>query len=83
MAKNVTIAGASYSGVPAIDVPQTGGGSARFYDCVGSRTITENKTEDVTGLASVTVAIPFVTVYSGSSTPASSLGQNGDIYVVV
>lgn len=32
MAQNVTIAGASYSGVPAIDVPKSGGGTARFID---------------------------------------------------
>jgi hypothetical protein len=32
MAQNVTIAGASYSNVPAIDVPKTGGGTARFLD---------------------------------------------------
>lgn len=32
MAQNVIIAGASYSGVPAIDVPKSGGGTARFID---------------------------------------------------
>lgn len=32
MAKNVTIAGASYSDVPSIQVPVTGGGTASFYD---------------------------------------------------
>lgn len=32
MAQNVTIAGASYSGVPEIDVPKTGGGMAKFTD---------------------------------------------------
>lgn len=32
MAKNVTLWGASYSGVPSLVVPQTGGGSAQFYD---------------------------------------------------
>lgn len=32
MAKNVTIAGAAYSAVPSIDVPQTGGGTASFFD---------------------------------------------------
>lgn len=57
MAKNVTIAGASYSGVPSINVPQTGGGTATFYDCVGSKTLTENGTADVTGLASVLVDV--------------------------
>lgn len=32
MAQNVTIAGASYSDVPAIDLPKAGGGTARFMD---------------------------------------------------
>lgn len=32
MAQNVTIAGASYSGVPSIEVPKTGGGTAGFFD---------------------------------------------------
>lgn len=32
MAKNVTIQGAEYPDVPSIILPQTGGGSAQFYD---------------------------------------------------
>ena len=32
MAQDVTIAGASYSDVPSIEVPKTGGGTAEFYD---------------------------------------------------
>lgn len=32
MAKNITLMGASYSNVPAVDLPQTGGGTARFVD---------------------------------------------------
>ena len=32
MAQNVRIAGASYSDVPAVDIPKTGGGTARFVD---------------------------------------------------
>ena len=35
MAQNVTIAGASYTGVPAIEVPKTGGGTATFADPSG------------------------------------------------
>lgn len=33
MSKNVTLWGSSFSNVPAITVPQTGGGTARFDDC--------------------------------------------------
>ena len=32
MAQNVTVAGASYSDVPSIVLPKTGGGTALFYD---------------------------------------------------
>lgn len=32
MARTVTIAGATYNDVPALDIPASGGGSARFYD---------------------------------------------------
>ena len=32
MAKNITLLGASYSNVPAVNLPQTGGGTARFTD---------------------------------------------------
>ena len=32
MAKNITLMGASYSDVPAVVLPQTGGGIARFDD---------------------------------------------------
>lgn len=32
MAQNVTVAGASYSDVPAVELPKTGGGTAKFTD---------------------------------------------------
>lgn len=32
MAKNITILGASYEGVPAVTLPKTGGGTATFID---------------------------------------------------
>ena len=32
MAKNITLLGANYPDVPAVDLPQTGGGTARFID---------------------------------------------------
>lgn len=32
MAQNITLLGASYSDVPAVDLPKTGGGTARFID---------------------------------------------------
>ena len=32
MAKNITLMGANYPDVPAVNLPQTGGGTARFVD---------------------------------------------------
>ena len=49
----------------------------------GSETKTANGTYDVTNLASLVVALDFVTVRTGSSDPSSSLGSNGDIYLKV
>lgn len=55
---NVTIWGASYTDVPAVDLPKTGGGTARFVD-----------EEEI------------ITYYTGTSTPSSSTGSDGDIYL--
>lgn len=53
----------------------------------GNKAITENGTGiDVTNYATVSVAVPepdFVTYYTGSTDPASSLGVDGDIYFKV
>jgi hypothetical protein len=43
MAKNVSLLGANYPDVPAVDFPQTGGGTARFTDVSD----TTAKAEDV------------------------------------
>lgn len=47
----------------------------------GSETKTANGTYDVTNLASLVVAVPIVTYYTGSTAPSSSLGSDGDIYL--
>jgi len=48
----------------------------------GNKSITSNGNNiDVVGYATVSVAVPFVTYYTGSGTPSSSLGSNGDIYL--
>lgn len=47
----------------------------------GSETKTANGTYDVTNLASLVVAVPIVTYYTGTSNPSSSQGSNGDIYL--
>ena len=60
MSQNITLWGATYSNVPALTLPKTGGGTAKFIE------------ED-----------ELITVYTGSSTPSSSTGENGDIYLKV
>lgn len=36
MAQNITLMGASYSAVPAVQLPKTGGGTAKFTDVTGT-----------------------------------------------
>lgn len=70
---NITLLGASYTDVPAVTLPQTGGGTVTFYENGGSPTlitksITENGTyyasdDNVNGYSEVTVNVPS----SGSS----------------
>lgn len=47
----------------------------------GTLSIAANGTSDCTNYASVSVAVPFSSIYSGSSAPSSSQGSNGDIYI--
>lgn len=65
---NITLLGASYTDVPAVTLPQTGGGTVTFYENGGSPTlitksITANGTYDAEddnadGYSSVTVNVP-------------------------
>ena len=59
MSQNITLLGASYADVPAVDLPKTGGGTARFVD--------ESE---------------IVTYYVSTSSPTSSAGSDGDIWLV-
>ena len=38
MAQNVTINGVTYNSVPEVDIPKSGGGTAKFYDTAGADT---------------------------------------------
>ncbi len=49
----------------------------------GNLALTDNTAStDVTNYATVSVAIPFVSYYTSSSTPTSSQGSDGDIWLV-
>lgn len=64
MAQNVIINGVTYSAVPEVDIPMSGGGTAKFYDVSGA---TAAAADVLTGKD-----------YFGSSGPASgSMANNG------
>lgn len=54
---NISILGATYSGVSGVTLPKSGGGTATFPWVEGSKEITQNGTVDVTNLASVIVNV--------------------------
>ena len=58
MAKpNISLLGATYSGVAGVTLPKSGGGTATFPWVEGSETKTENGTYDVTSLAQLIVNV--------------------------
>lgn len=42
MAQNVIINGVTYSNVPEVDIPKSGGGTAKFYDTASADATAEN-----------------------------------------
>ena len=87
MAKNLTLWGASYSAVPALSVPQTGGGTASFFDVSDTTAAAADVASGKVFLASdgtnTTGTLSFSTIHTGSTTPSSSLGVDGDVYLLV
>ena len=86
MAQNITILGASYSAVPSVLLPKTGGGMAQFDDttissnAAASSDILNGKKAVVNG-STITGTLAFSTIYTGTSSPSSSTGVDGDIYL--
>lgn len=87
MAQNITLLGASYTAVPAVTLPKTGGGTARFDDATVTTAVAGDVASGKVFLAAngtiTTGELAFSTIYTGSSAPSSSTGVNGDIYLQI
>lgn len=66
MAQNITLMGASYSGVPAVNLPKTGGGTARFTDVA-----------DTTATAADVASGKYFYAANGTRTAGTSSGGGG------
>lgn len=64
MAQNVIINGVTYSNVPEVDIPKSGGGTAKFFD-----------TESATAAAADILA--GKTAYGASGSVSGSMANNG------
>lgn len=65
MAQNVVINGVTYQSVPEVDIPKSGGGTAKFYDTAGA------------GGASASDVLDGVTVYGANGAITGSMPNNG------
>ena len=80
MAKpNISLLGATYSGVAGVTLPQSGGGTATFPWVEGSETKTVNGTYDVTNLAQIIVNVAGggsgLKYETGEYTPSSDIAR--------
>lgn len=64
MAQNVIINGVTYQSVPEVDIPKSGGGTAKFYDIAGA---TATAADILTGK----------TAYGASGSVSGSMPSNG------
>jgi len=69
MAQNVTVAGASYSDVPSVALPKTGGGTSSFFDV-----------SDTTAAASDVASGKYFYTAAGVRTEGTSSGGGGGDY---
>lgn len=64
MAQNVIINGVTYQSVPEVDIPKSGGGTAKFYDTAG-------------GNAAAGDILTGKTAYNSSGAVSGSMANNG------
>lgn len=64
MAQNVIINGVTYSNVPEVDIPKSGGGTAKFFDTAGAS-------------ASAADILTGKTAYGASGSVSGSMPSNG------
>ena len=79
-APNISLLGATYSGVKGVSLPKQGGGTATFPWVEGSGTKTQNGTYDVTSLAQLIVNVSGgggsgLTYETGTYTPTSNIAR--------
>ena len=68
MSQNITLLGASYSAVPGVTLPKTGGGSATFYDV-----------SDTTASASDVASGKYFYTAAGVKTQGTNSGGGGSV----
>ena len=87
MAQNISLMGADYSAVPAVNLPKTGGGTARFTDTSASTCAASNLTSGTIGYDSngelVTGSLVVKHYYYGTTDPVAANLNDGDIYLKV
>lgn len=87
MAQNISLMGADYSAVPAVNLPKTSGGYARFTDTSASTCAASNMTSGTIGYDAngelVTGSLVIKKYYYGTNDPVAANLNDGDIYLKV
>ena len=77
---NITLLGASYTDVPAVTLPQTGGGTVTFYENGGGGRL---QTENIIASQSINCSISLGDgAYGGFINTYDEKPTNGDFYLV-